>query len=250
MMRFSLTRLANSVTRAVLLVPCLLSCLACATPFPIENLEEGMTAEAVREKFGEPKAMEGEPGATESCWSYVHDKQNWFGTLFFSWSLPIAVPLMAWVGCPWNALYVARNMVLLDFENEDLVRWEVRGTMTVEEPKYYRTRPGAMPGAPDYFILEGGTATMCFPDPPTCKSVREQQTGGEADPVKVGDMAYVRPNDVSLWSEPTTSSKRTLLERGQRLKIVDKQTQWCRVENDIGREGWTPCVFLTTKEPR
>ena len=52
MIRLFLTRLANSVTRTVLLVPCLLTCLACATPrtFPFENLEEGMTTEMVREE--------------------------------------------------------------------------------------------------------------------------------------------------------------------------------------------------------
>ena len=49
MMRSFLIRLANSVTRAALLVPCLLVCLACATPFPIDSLEEGMTHETVRE---------------------------------------------------------------------------------------------------------------------------------------------------------------------------------------------------------
>ncbi len=42
MMRISLTR---SVTRVVLLASCLLIGLACVTRFPIENLEEGMTAE-------------------------------------------------------------------------------------------------------------------------------------------------------------------------------------------------------------
>ena len=42
----------------VFLVPFLLICVCCATPFPIENLKEGMTMEAVRENFGEPKAEE------------------------------------------------------------------------------------------------------------------------------------------------------------------------------------------------
>lgn len=40
--------------RSFLLVPCLLICLACATPFPFDDLKNGMTAEAVRERFGEP----------------------------------------------------------------------------------------------------------------------------------------------------------------------------------------------------
>jgi hypothetical protein len=41
----------------VLLVPCLLVCLACATPFPIEKLKEGMTAEEARQAFGEPHVI-------------------------------------------------------------------------------------------------------------------------------------------------------------------------------------------------
>ena len=51
MMRFFLTRFVDSVARAVLLIPCLLIGLACATPFPTENLEVGMTAETVRESL-------------------------------------------------------------------------------------------------------------------------------------------------------------------------------------------------------
>jgi hypothetical protein len=228
-----------------------LICVSCATPFPFESLEEGMTVEAVRENFGEPEAMEAESGVTESCWSYVHEKQNWPGTLFLSWGLPLAVPLTAFVGCPWNAFYVERSMVLLDFEREKLIRWEVVGPITVEgEPPHYRTRLGATPGDLDYFIFEGDTSgTMCFPDPPTCKSVREQ-TGGTVDPVKVGDTTYVRANQVSLWAEPTTSGEKILLERGRRLKITDKRAQWCRVEDDSGIDGWTSCVFLTASEPR
>ncbi len=56
-MRSSLTRLVDSITRVVLLAPCLLICLACATPFPFEKLEKGMTTEAVRQEFGEPEAI-------------------------------------------------------------------------------------------------------------------------------------------------------------------------------------------------
>ncbi len=56
MVRSFLTRLANSVTRTVLLIPCLLICLACATPFPLENLEKGMTMERATEAFGEPSS--------------------------------------------------------------------------------------------------------------------------------------------------------------------------------------------------
>ena len=58
--------------RSFLLAPCLLVCLACATPFPVENLEKGMTAEAVRENFGASEAMGTEfpwPGRAESSWT-------------------------------------------------------------------------------------------------------------------------------------------------------------------------------------
>ena len=47
MTRISLTRLVDSATRAVLLIPCLLICLACATPFPFEKLEEGISCRRV-----------------------------------------------------------------------------------------------------------------------------------------------------------------------------------------------------------
>ena len=99
MMRVPLTRLANSATRTVLLAPCLLICLACATPFPLENLEFGMTTEAVREEFGAPEATEADfRGDGKSCWTYLHWEQDWSG--------------------------FARKAVLLDFEEGKLVFWE------------------------------------------------------------------------------------------------------------------------------
>ena len=57
MVRSFPTRFPNSPTGFVLLIPCLLICLACATPFPFEKLEKGMTTEAVRQEFGEPEAI-------------------------------------------------------------------------------------------------------------------------------------------------------------------------------------------------
>ena len=63
-----------------LLLPCLLISLACATPFPIENLAEGMTMETVREKFGKPRAAEATPGGEVSCWTYWHEEQKWITT--------------------------------------------------------------------------------------------------------------------------------------------------------------------------
>ncbi len=55
-MRSFLTRFPNSFIGVVLLIPCLLICLACATPFPIESLEKGMTMEQATEAFGEPSS--------------------------------------------------------------------------------------------------------------------------------------------------------------------------------------------------
>lgn len=55
-MQSFLTRLPNSPTRTVLLVPCLLVCLACVTPFPLGNLEKGMTMEQATGAFGEPSS--------------------------------------------------------------------------------------------------------------------------------------------------------------------------------------------------
>ena len=42
--------------RSFLLAPCLLICLACATPFPYEKLQKDMTADGVRQTFGEPRS--------------------------------------------------------------------------------------------------------------------------------------------------------------------------------------------------
>ena len=93
MMRSFLARLVNSVTPA-LLVPGLLICLACATSFPVGELQEGMTMEAVRSKFGEPVATNsiwdppGAPGGwtflrgtwtydAESSLTYVDEERDW-----------------------------------------------------------------------------------------------------------------------------------------------------------------------------
>jgi hypothetical protein len=74
--RSFLTRFPNSRTGVVLLIPGLLFCLACATPLPFENLQEGMTAEAVRAGFGEPESSRG------SAWYYTHEEKDWFALYF------------------------------------------------------------------------------------------------------------------------------------------------------------------------
>jgi hypothetical protein len=94
MMRPFLTRLANSLIDIVLLVLCLLICLACATPLPVEALEEGMTPLAVRQAVGEPRFI-----APNGVWIYTHEEQNLGG--------------------------VVRKDVFLHFDDERLVLWQV-----------------------------------------------------------------------------------------------------------------------------
>jgi hypothetical protein len=125
-MRSFPTCLVDSATWTVLLAPCLLICVACATPFPIENLEEGMTTETVRENFGEPEAIETEPGVPRSDWTYVHEEKDWWQ--WFLTFLPLTypvIPLDVAFGNPWDDQYVIRGSVVLHFAGEKLVRWDV-----------------------------------------------------------------------------------------------------------------------------
>jgi hypothetical protein len=94
MMRPFLTRLANSLIGIVLLILCLLICLACATPFPVETLEEGMTPLAVQQAVGEPRFI-----APNGVWIYTHEEQNVGG--------------------------VVQKDVFLHFDGERLVQWQV-----------------------------------------------------------------------------------------------------------------------------
>ena len=77
-MRSFLTRLPNSLIGVVLLLSCLLICLACATPFRFARLEEGMTQDEVRAVAGEPRStwvpdiagVPPKPGVVEEAWGY------------------------------------------------------------------------------------------------------------------------------------------------------------------------------------
>ena len=111
MVRSFLTRLVDSVTRSLLLALCLAICLACATPFPIESLEEGMTAETVRENFGAPiKTKRGGPLVwTTHGWEDELSVSTW--TYFPEKFFPVF----------WSA----GNRVVLYFEDERLAHWEV-----------------------------------------------------------------------------------------------------------------------------
>jgi hypothetical protein len=101
MMRSFPTRLVSSATRTVLLIPCLLICLVCATPFPIENLEEGMTTETVRERFGAPEAMGPHPKPQSSySLTLIVVLGLWIGRNGRS------IPMQTLLGCPLDAGYV------------------------------------------------------------------------------------------------------------------------------------------------
>lgn len=127
-MRSFLTRLVDSVTQTVLLAPCLLICLACATPFPFENLETGMTAEAVRERFGEPEALETDPGGAESSWHYTHEEQNWGWTAYCILFAPFCalvspVVLLDEGKTLFHLVGVDERSVVLYFEASKLHHW-------------------------------------------------------------------------------------------------------------------------------
>ncbi len=120
------------MARSFFLRPCLLICLACATPtpFPIENLEEGMTTETVREKFGEPEAIETEPEGAEPSWTYVHEEQAWRHTVMsYSIGIPHCIISTAWMpfveGHPCYSWNVERKPVVLQFTEGKLTSWEV-----------------------------------------------------------------------------------------------------------------------------
>jgi len=83
--------------RSFLLVPCLLICLACATPtpFPVENLKVGMTTKEVRQSVGEPRFNH-----LGKTWIYTHEERDWVG-------------------------FVIKKDVFLHFDEEKLVQWQV-----------------------------------------------------------------------------------------------------------------------------
>ncbi len=121
MVRSVLTRLSNSLTGVVLLIPCLLIGLACATPFPIENLEKGMTAETVREKFGAPESVETEPGGVGSSWTYVDEELD-PDRASFGWFLaPFFAAVSVFSDWEWDDPYMRTKDVVLHF------RWESEG---------------------------------------------------------------------------------------------------------------------------
>ena len=110
--------------RSFLLAPCLLVCLACATPFPLDRLEKGMTYETVREKFGEPDSTWTHSWGAESSWTYTHEETDW-GMFIFPHVI-LSIPICAAIpDVQWDCGYVSSRPLHLHFEAEHLVRWEV-----------------------------------------------------------------------------------------------------------------------------
>ena len=97
--------------RSFLLAACLLICLACATPFPIDSLEEGMTTDEIRQAFGEPENI-----LDDKIWIYTHEELDWFPR----------EELGRFPSTPDDDLVkVNKTRVYLHFEGESLARWRV-----------------------------------------------------------------------------------------------------------------------------
>ena len=162
--------------RSFLLAPCLLVGFACATSFPIESLEEGMTAEVVREQFGEPKAAETAVSVGEtSCWTYWHEEQDWIASTLFSfcalWMIPVGAALP---NATWDSWFLHKNSVFLHFEDEKLVRWEAIEPEMGMCPGIGRPAFPLTPGNVHNPTFGTGPSVSCRNDkgdPPTCGSV-------------------------------------------------------------------------------
>ncbi len=144
-MRSFLTRFPNSLIGVVLLIPCLLICLSCATPFPVENLEEGMTPEAVLERFGEPRTMEANPVGSDSYWTYANRELE-VGAVILGWPWAPLFVAVSWLpNFEWDDPYMSSSEVMLRFEGEKLARWDVShpavGTPSGHNPAAITTDP-------------------------------------------------------------------------------------------------------------
>ena len=188
-MRSFLTRPRNSLARVVLLAPCLLICLACATPFPVEKLQKDMTTEMVRETFGQPESIQVLSGNTVSGrWCYLTEEQLWPMTFF-----PLS-PLLTLVQLPfaavlpnvrWDDVYVGKREIVLHFDGEKLVWWggmDTFGFTRSDLPESDRNQDGVHRGRTEY-----GPAVVHPDDPYEHRWVRWgapcdwPQTGGDPD---------------------------------------------------------------------
>jgi hypothetical protein len=93
-----------------------------------------MTAETVREEFGAPTEAD-LSGDAKSRWTYWHEEREWcsdppsalwlLDLVLFPATI-LSIPVNAAVpGVPWDLVYVTRTPVVLHFEAEKLVRWEL-----------------------------------------------------------------------------------------------------------------------------
>lgn len=125
MLRRILILIRNTNFTRVFPVPFLLICISCATPFPVAELEEGMTAEEARQAFGEPRNIR-----DDNAWVYTDEDQNWmmFNPFFIEFGL-IAGSIFALLddddSVEWDEFFVSRQDVYLHFEEEKLARWQV-----------------------------------------------------------------------------------------------------------------------------
>lgn len=235
-MRSFLTRIPSALFSVVLLVPCLPIYLGCATSFPVEDLEAGMLAEAARDEFGEPEAIENGSGDAGSCWCYHDDEQDWLFTFFPL--TPLFIPIAVANG-RWDYYYVNRKTVTLHFEEEKLVRWEMRkpsGWFVREYPSFRTNAFGEE-------VFEAGDTYMGHA--PDC-NLAQAHTEGQ---IKAGDTCQVARNYVSLWLEPSASGERQILDSGQPMRVIGRRCQWCHVEDESGKQGWVACVFLESESP-
>jgi hypothetical protein len=203
---YDLAEVRNSF-RSFLLAPCLLICLACATPFPFENLEEDMTAETVREELGAPSATETAAGTGESCWTYWHEEQEWVLTYFPL--TPFTIPLYAFVpGITWYQAYAPRSAVLLFFREEKLVEWRVIEAGVTSIDSIISDPLSPVPGTP----IGSVPALVPFPVPPLCSAI-SSSPGGFLDRYQLG------------------------------VKLLERNDQWCHVEDGFGSDTWISCGF-------
>ena len=84
-----------------------------------------MTAENVQETFGAPESVGNEPPyGVGTFWTYPHEKTDW-GMFIFPQVL-LSIPILAvWPGRSWDESYVKEIPLVLHFEDEKLVRWQV-----------------------------------------------------------------------------------------------------------------------------
>jgi hypothetical protein len=136
-----------------------------------------MTTEAVREEFGAPDATEADLGEdAKSCWTYWHEGALWFlypPSPFFLPALMATLVFIPWSGGPWDTMWVYREPVLLDFEEEELVRWKAITTIVTGYDHTLSPLGGSQAFSPPGGMHQSITNVAHWPDPPTCASIRE-----------------------------------------------------------------------------